>query len=1306
MWSGRPYPLGANFDGRGVNVALFSAHAERVELCLFDPTGQREIERVELPDYTDQVFHGYLPDLGAGQLYGFRVHGPYAPEAGHRFNAAKLLLDPYAKLLSGPIRWSNTHYGYRVGSPREDLSVDRRDNARGMPKCVVVDHAFEWGREARPETPWDRTVVYEAHVRGLTERHPELPHHVRGTYAGLGHPAVVEHLQRLGVTAIELLPVHAIADERPLLQRGLRNYWGYSSIGFFAPELRYARSDDVIREFKTMVARLHEASIEVILDVVFNHTGEGSHLGPTLSFRGIDNASYYRLRHGDPRIYDDSTGCGNTLNLSHPRVLQMVMDSLRYWVETMRVDGFRFDLATSLAREAHGFDPGSGFLDAVMQDPVLSRVKLIAEPWDVGPGGYRLGGFAPGWAEWNDRFRDTVRAFWRGDERVTPDFATRFLGSADIFERSGRRPWASVNLVTAHDGFTLHDLVSYDRKYNQANGEDNRDGHDHNLSWNCGHEGPTHEPAIRALRARQKRNMLATLVLAQGTPMLLAGDELGNTQNGNNNAYCQDNELAWLPWPELDSEDQALTRFVARLLELRRDHRVFRHGHFLHGRERSPLGVRDVAWYNEHGAGMAESDWLDAGRRTLGVLLCGAAGSTATDETFFVLFNAAGEDHLFRLPAVPGVASWRRVLDTVDPDLGQHGAVVAADAAYALAARSLAILMAAADPPPDHDLVQTSRHPMPFGAELLPRGGVRFRLWAPEQSAVQVLVETGDEPAILSMEAMAAGWFELWTEHAGTGTAYAFVLDDGSVVPDPASRRQEGHVLGRSMVVDPRAYRWRDSVWRGRPWHEAVILEVHVGTATPEGTFEALKAKLPGWAETGITAIELMPVAAFSGDRNWGYDGVLPFCPQPTYGGPEDFKSFVDEAHRHGLMIFLQVVYTHFGPTGNAMPRYAQSFFRDDVATPWGPAIDFRQRPVREFVIHNALYWLEEYRIDGLHLDAVHAIVDEEIPDIVDELAAAVADRFAGQRHVHLMLENHDNDADRLDGTYRAQWNDDVHHPLHAALTGENDGYYARYAADPIEHLGRALAEGFAWQGEPATAEGGEPRGGPSAHLPPTRFIAYLQNHAEIGNRAAGARLATLVAPEILAAGAAVILLAPQIPLLFMGEEWGAVTRFRYFTDFGGALGQSVRRGRRREFESFHDFDGRTMPDPEEPAQFDASKLDWTAMELPEARGRRAFVAELLALRQRRIVPLLEDAPGHGARFTRVGAFGLDVRWKLGEQRQLTLLAQLGPTDGTGFASPPGEALWLSGPHLVRELAQQRLPAWSVAWFLTETAIS
>ncbi len=1310
VWAGNPSPLGVTFDGRGVNVALFSAHAERVELCLFEPTGQREVERIELPEYTDEVFHAYLPDLGPGQLYGFRVHGPYDPESGHRFNPAKLLIDPYAKLLSGPIRWSNAHFAFRVGGPREDLAMDRRDNARGMPKAVVVDDAFPWGDDRRPQTPWDSTVVYEAHTRGLTKRHPELPRAVRGTYAALGHPVVIEHLHRLGVTAIELLPVQAIADERHLTQRQLGNYWGYSTIGFFAPERRYGAGADARAEFKTMVARLHEAGIEVLLDVVYNHTGEGSHLGPTLSFRGIDNRSYYRLRADNPRFYDDATGCGNSLDLSHPRVLQLVMDSLRSWVEVMHVDGFRFDLASTLARERHGFDPGSGFLDAVRQDPVLSAVKLIAEPWDLGPGGYRLGGFGPGWSEWNDRFRDTVRAFWRGDERVTPEFATRFLGSADVFEHRGRRPRASLNFVTAHDGFTLDDLVSYNRKHNHANGENNRDGSDHNVSWNCGVEGPTEDLAIRTLRTRQKRNLLATLMLAQGTPMLLSGDELGNSQGGNNNAYCQDNEVAWLPWPDLDHEDQALIRFVSRLIGLRAENPVFRRQHFLHGRGRSASGIPDVSWYNEHGRPMSDSDWHEPQRRTVAVLLGGAQSAASAEPgdaaACLVLFNAAATEMQVRLPPVPGVGSWQRLLDTVDELVGEPGRTIASEGRYALAPRSLAVLKATADLPADADLVHRSAYAMRFGAQVLRGGGVRFGLWAPEHRTIQVVL--GDGPAAVSrpMEAVGGGWFELWAEQVAPGTAYVFRLEDGATVPDPAARQQADRRFERSLVVDPRHYRWRETAWSGRQWHEAVIVEVHVGAATAEGTFDALEAKLAGWAELGITTIELMPVGAFAGERDWGFDPVLPFCTAAAYGGPDAFKAFVDAAHGHGLMVFQQVVYSHLSPVGPGLKRLTQGILRADLATRGRQAFDLRQRPVRDFLIDNALFWLDEYRLDGLHLVDAHAIIDEASLDIVDEMAAAITERFAMRGHVHLMLSSRKHEAARLGGTFRGQRNDDLQRTLERVLGGADRSDSVDGSLDPIEALGHALATGLA-----LGAGGRAGNGGQAARLPPARSIAYLQSHAAIGKIAGGTRLASRIEPDLLALGLALVLLGPQIPMLFMGEEWDAQTPFRAFTDVRGTAEALPPLEEHGELDlPFHGDDGDDgddgdTRDVEASQSFFSSRLDWTERETDRGRARTAFVAELLRLRHARVVPLLESTPRGAGRFARVGSHGLEVRWTLGRQQDLMLLAQLGGTAGAGFEVPAGECLWASHSELVRELAEGRLPAWSIAWFLTEAAL-
>lgn len=660
---GSPYPIGAHWDGKGVNFALFSAHAEKVELCLFDPGSQREVERLTLPEYTDEVWHGYLPDCRPGQLYGYRVHGPYEPAAGHRFNPNKLLLDPYARELVGQLRWSDSHFGFRPDHPKIDLSYDRRDNARVMPKCRVIDTAFSWADDRPPAIPWPQTVIYEAHLRGLTMRHPLVPKNLRGTFLGLAQPAMIDHLVQLGVTTLELLPVHAIIDERVLVERGLRNYWGYNPIGFFAPDPRYYTAS-AHGDFKTMVERLHDAGIEVVLDVVYNHTAEGNHLGPTLSLKGIDNLSYYRLIPGNERFYENYSGCGNTLNLRHPRVLQLVMDSLRYWVEEMHVDGFRFDLAASLAREKAGFDGGSGFLDAVRQDPVLSRVKLIAEPWDLGGDGYRLGGFPPGWSEWNGRYRDTLRRFWRGDGGLIGELASRLTGSSDLFGWGGRRPSASINFITAHDGFTLKDLVSFEGKHNEANFEDNRDGTDANYAWNCGAEGETTDQDVLVLRARQARNLMASLLLSQGVPMILAGDELGRSQHGNNNAYCQDNALGWIDWAHVDEDFHA---FVQALIRFRRDHPALHRHRFFTGGRFPGTAVKDIVWITPEGHEMSHQDWAAPYTRSLGFLLGGEEGRQTG---LLVLLNAYVEPIIYRLPD-GGKNDWTVVLDTASV-VGSH----------------------------------------------------------------------------------------------------------------------------------------------------------------------------------------------------------------------------------------------------------------------------------------------------------------------------------------------------------------------------------------------------------------------------------------------------------------------------------------------------------------------------------------------------------------------------------------------------------------------------------------------------------
>lgn len=694
IWPGSPYPLGATWDGHGVNFALFSAHAEKVELCLFDHRG-RETERVVLPEYTDEVWHGYLPDVRPGQLYGYRVHGPYDPLHGHRFNAHKLLIDPYTKALSGNIIWSDTHFGFRLGSPKQDLVMDKRDNARYQAKCKVVDTAFTWGDDRRPNVAWNDTVVYEMHVRGFTMCHPDVPPQYRGTFLGLAQPQVIDHLVKLGITSVELLPVQAYVDERHLTEKGLRNYWGYNPIAYFAPDIRYYGASPQ-GDFKSMVQRLHEAGIEVILDVVYNHTAEGNQLGPTLSFKGIDNVSYYRLVSGSERWYENYSGCGNTLKLSHPRVLQMVMDSLRYWVEEMHVDGFRFDLAASLAREKSGFDGGSGFLDAVRQDPVLSKAKMIAEPWDIGGDGYRLGGFPPGWSEWNGHYRDTVRRFWRGDGGLIGDLASRITGSSDMFGWGGRRPWASLNFVTCHDGFTLADLVSYNAKHNDSNGENNRDGTDANYSWNCGQEGPCSNRRIHALRRQQMRNLMATLLLSQGVPMLLAGDEFGRSQGGNNNAYCQDNELSWIDWENLDAD---MLAFTQALIRLRREHPVFRRPHFFQGRRMAGDLLKDITWVTPEGFEMTQADWMLPYARSLGFILGGEScvvdsrtGHEEADDTFMVLCNAYTEIIFYTLPPPKAGKTWEVVIDTARPESVLKGEYCAAGTRFPLKPHSLAVL--------------------------------------------------------------------------------------------------------------------------------------------------------------------------------------------------------------------------------------------------------------------------------------------------------------------------------------------------------------------------------------------------------------------------------------------------------------------------------------------------------------------------------------------------------------------------------------------------------------------------------------
>jgi glycogen operon protein len=706
IWPGRSYPLGATWDGQGVNFALFSEYATRVDLCLFDtPDAPYESHCITLPEQNDDVWHIYIPYLKPRQLYGYRVYGPFEPENGLRFNHNKLLIDPYARAITGTIKWNDTMYGYPIGDPLGDLAFDSRDSTPYMPRCVVIDDSFPWGDDRLLDTPLHKTVIYELHPRGFTYLHPDVPRHLRGTYAGLASPPIIEYLQSLGVTAVELLPVHQHVDDRHLIDRGLSNYWGYNSLNFFAPDIRYSSQQapgDQVYEFKAMVKALHAAGIEVILDVVYNHTAEGNHLGPTLSLRGIDNLSYYRLVPEDERYYMDYTGCGNSLNMLNARALQLIMDSLRYWVTEMHVDGFRFDLAAALARGLHEADRLSSFFDVIHQDPIISQVKLIAEPWDVGPGGYQVGNFPVLWSEWNGKYRDTVRRFWKGDESQVAELAYRLAGSSDLYQHNGRNPNASINFITAHDGFTLRDLVSYNDKHNHANGEGNHDGDTHNNSWNCGVEGPTENPHIKALRTRQMRNLMATLLLSQGVPMLLAGDERARTQHGNNNAYCQDNEISWLHW-ELDEMGQHMLDFTRCLLQLRTEHPVLHRRRFFQGRSIHGSGIRDIIWWRPDGFEMTDEEWDNGFVRCLGMLLNGQEmeewderGQPVRDDILLLLLNAYHETIPFMLPGKRHDPPWELLLDTSQPLVHADEAeavLVPTGTRYQLEGRSLVLLI-------------------------------------------------------------------------------------------------------------------------------------------------------------------------------------------------------------------------------------------------------------------------------------------------------------------------------------------------------------------------------------------------------------------------------------------------------------------------------------------------------------------------------------------------------------------------------------------------------------------------------------
>ncbi len=700
---GQPYPLGATWDGNGVNFALYSENATKVELCLFDDkNAKEENENIPLKEVTAHVWHAYLPGLQPGQLYGYRVHGPYEPEKGMRFNHHKLLIDPYAKAIAGEVDWKAHVFGYQFDNEQKDLSFDEQDSVAGMPKCVVIDPSFDWKNDRHPKTPWHKTVIYEVHVKGATKQHPEIPEELRGTYAGFASEPFINHLKELGVTAVELLPVHDFLNDKHLVDKGLSNYWGYNTTNFFSPTARYSSSGDMgeqVREFKEMVKKLHSHGIEVILDVVYNHTSEGNEMGPTLSFRGIDNTVYYHLMKEDPRYYIDYTGTGNSLNVNHPQVLQLIMDSLRYWVNEMHVDGFRFDLAAALARELHEVDKLAAFFDIVHQDPVISQVKLIAEPWDVGEGGYQVGNFPVLWTEWNGKYRDTIRRAIKGDENQAAKFAYRITGSSDLYQNDGRRPFASINFVTAHDGFTLQDLVSYNEKHNEANGEDNKDGSDNNMSWNCGIEGPTDDEQIINLREQQKRNFITTLFLSQGVPMLLGGDELSRTQQGNNNGYCQDNEISWFDW-ELDDRKKEFLDFTKKVIHFMHDHAAFRRRKFLKGEKINESETKDIQWLRPDGNEITEEEWQAPDTKTLGFILSGDAldeynvkGELRVDDTFVVWMNFRHEDVECTLPSIGNGTSWKKVISTAAEQGKDDNNTYSGDEQFNLGARSIVVLV-------------------------------------------------------------------------------------------------------------------------------------------------------------------------------------------------------------------------------------------------------------------------------------------------------------------------------------------------------------------------------------------------------------------------------------------------------------------------------------------------------------------------------------------------------------------------------------------------------------------------------------
>ncbi len=1202
---GQSYPLGAKWDGKGVNFALFSENATGVELCLFRNVGeQKESARIKLTERTHHIWHAYIVGLKPGQLYGYRVYGPFDPAAGHRFNPNKLLLDLYAKAISGPINWSDALFGYILNHKEADLSFNNADSAAYMPKSVVVDTCYDWEGDVSPNIPYYKTIIYEMHVRGFTKLNNNLPPEIRGTYAAIAMPEVIDYLLSLGITAVELMPAHHFVSDRHLVDKRLTNYWGYNSIGFFAPDSCYASSGicgEQVKEFKDMVKALHRAGIEVILDVVFNHTAEGNQMGPTISFRGIDNLSYYRLVAENKRFYMDYTGTGNTLNMMNPSVLRIIMDSLRYWIQEMHVDGFRFDLAAALARELHEVDQLGAFFDIIHQDPVISQVKLIAEPWDLGEGGYQVGKFPTGWSEWNGKYRDCIRTYWKSHDNTLGEFAIRFTGSSDLYSDSRRLPTASINFVTCHDGFTLEDLVSYNQKHNEANHEDNRDGESHNKSWNCGAEGPTKDTDILILRNRQKRNFLATLFLSMGVPMLLAGDECGRTQRGNNNAYCQDNEISWLDWENMDTE---LCEFTRKLIKLRKRHPVFSSPNWFQGKPIKGKGLTDIAWFLPDGEEMLEDDWNKSYAKSLGIFLNGQGinardqkGKKITDDNFYIIFNAHYEPLTFFLPDKKWGNPWHKIFDTSDTFVEENELYYSSGDQIYVEGRSVVLFRHSSLKDKTTGLSnEFDINKKKLGVSFTENAG-EVLLWAPFAKSIEIDVLSPKNIKI-PLKKQDDGYWWLSSDFIKKGSLYQFIIDNKESRPDPASVSQPSGVHAPSHAVDLCDFKWEDKKWQNIPLSSMIIYELHTGAFTEKGTFEGIIEKLDYLKELGVNTIELMPVAQFPGSRNWGYDGVYPFAAQNSYGGARGLQILVNECHKKGIAVILDFVCNHLGPEGNYLSKYGP-YFTDKYKTPWGTAINYDDEycdGARRYFIEAALMWLRDFHIDALRIDAVHAIKDFSAFHILKDIRyhVEILNEKTGKTH-YVFAEFDLNDVKYIEsfekGGYGldAVWCDDLHHALHALVTGENNCYYMDFGN--ISNLVKAYRSAFVYDGC-YSAFRKRRFGSKTVENTGDQFIVFSQNHDQVGNRMNGDRLSTLITYEMLKVVAVSVMMAPYIPLLFMGEEYGETSPFLYFVSHTDPdLIKNVCEGRKNEFRGFH-LEGEA-PEPHLYETFLKSALKW-----------------------------------------------------------------------------------------------------------------